>query len=49
MTWKDERYMEGNQNRIVDCPSNYVLWTKKNEFWMPSVTVMDYLKLVICK
>ena len=46
MTWEDERYMDVNQERATNCPSNYVLWTQKNQFWLPSLSVLDYLKLV---
>lgn len=49
MTWKDERYMGLNELRIVDCPSNYVVWTEKSQFWIPILTVLDYLKLVMCQ
>ena len=47
MTWKDERYKEVNALREIDCPSNHVVWTEMNQFWIPSITVLDYLKLVI--
>ena len=46
MTWEDERYMDGNELRIADCPSNYVVWTAKNQFWIPNLAVLNYLTLV---
>ena len=49
MTWEDKRYMEVNEPREIDCPSNYVMWTNKNQFWLPSLTVLEYLKLVMSK
>ena len=36
-----------NWNRTFECPSNDVLWTERNQFWVPGQNVEDTLELVI--
>ena len=35
-----------NKKRATKCPSNYVLWTTNDEFWLPLLGVEDALNLV---
>ena len=36
-----------NLKRKQQCPSNYVLWTEENQFWLPGLNVEDALDLVM--
>ena len=38
-----------NSNRTSQCPSNYVSWTDKDDFWLPRLNVEDALELVAIK
>ena len=35
-----------NFRRRRQCPSNYVLWTEENQFWLPGLNVRDAMELV---
>ena len=38
--------MENNQGRKITCPTNKVEWLADNQFWLPSLHVMDAIALV---
>lgn len=55
MRWEEKRYIncgdykcKKNKERQINCPTNYVLWWKKNQFWLPRLDVVHALELVIC-
>ena len=36
-----------NHQRKGNCPSNYVLWTERNQFWLPGLNVENAISLVM--
>ena len=47
ISWRDERYIAGNEQRITDCESNQVIWTEAEQFWLPKLFVWNVIELVI--
>ena len=47
ISWRDERYIVGNQHRIENCESNQVIWTEAGQFWLPKFFVWNVLELVV--
>ena len=46
VSWVDERYVEGNEERKSLCKSGYVYWTEANQFWTPNFFVWDAFEVV---
>ena len=46
ISWRDERYLVGNQHRILNCESNQVIWTEAGQFWLPKLFVWNVIELV---
>ena len=47
LAWRDERYIKANRHRETECTSQRVLWTRRDEFWIPNIHVAEALELVI--
>ena len=37
---------DNNKKRVTTCPTKYVTWTEKNQFWFPRLHVLGSLELV---
>ena len=46
---KNKTICDENSERTLNCPSNQILWTEDNQFWLPNLHVEDALELVLIK
>ena len=44
--WEDMRYIKGNEDRNVSCKSKQVELNVEEQFWLPTISTWDALKLV---
>ena len=46
-TWMDKRYInQENEGRLKDCKNMDVVWTERNQFWVPNLFVNDVIEIV---
>ena len=46
-TWMDKRYINHeNERRVNDCKNMDVVWTERNQFWVPNLFVNDVIEIV---